>query len=236
MSLGFEGARGFYATIIAATVMRTLMSTLELDPIKALVWSAIVNGVIAVPIMVVMMSPLSDRAIRPRRSFAPYRRPVVVVLMSLSLGVAAADTGESGPPAALQPWTWSAVYKADLLGEDSPRAIAAMDNLNIQVDIDAAALFGWNDTALHGELLSNHGSKFNRLADADKQAALATLTTWFERAPVATTNNRRASRDLEDLELAQKRRLHLPQIRGTVEPRARREHASPLVSAIARTS
>jgi len=84
LSLGFEGARGFYATIIAATVMRTLMSTLELDPVKALVWSAIVNGVIAVPIMVVMMSPLSDRAIRPRRSFAPYRRPVVVVLMSLS--------------------------------------------------------------------------------------------------------------------------------------------------------
>jgi len=37
-----------------------------------------------------------------------------------------------------------------------------MDNLNIQVDIDAAALFGWNDTALHGELLSNHGSKLNR--------------------------------------------------------------------------
>jgi Mn2+/Fe2+ NRAMP family transporter len=31
------------------------MSTLELDPIKALVWSAIVNGVISVPIMVVMM-------------------------------------------------------------------------------------------------------------------------------------------------------------------------------------
>jgi Mn2+/Fe2+ NRAMP family transporter len=31
------------------------MSTMELDPIKALVWSAIVNGVISVPIMVVMM-------------------------------------------------------------------------------------------------------------------------------------------------------------------------------------
>ena len=31
------------------------MSTVEVDPIKALVWSAIVNGVISVPIMVVMM-------------------------------------------------------------------------------------------------------------------------------------------------------------------------------------
>ena len=31
------------------------MSTLEVNPIKALVWSAIVNGIISVPIMVVMM-------------------------------------------------------------------------------------------------------------------------------------------------------------------------------------
>ena len=31
------------------------MSVAELDPIKALVWSAIVNGVISVPIMVVML-------------------------------------------------------------------------------------------------------------------------------------------------------------------------------------
>ena len=55
LSRGFKEARGFYAIIIAATVIGTLMSTLELDPIKALVWSAVVNGVIAVPIMVVMM-------------------------------------------------------------------------------------------------------------------------------------------------------------------------------------
>jgi Mn2+/Fe2+ NRAMP family transporter len=55
LSRGFHEARGFYLIIIAATVMGTLMSTFEVDPIKALVWSAIVNGVISVPIMVVMM-------------------------------------------------------------------------------------------------------------------------------------------------------------------------------------
>lgn len=55
LSRGFKEARGFYVIIIAATAVGTLMSTLEVDPIKALVWSAIVNGVIAVPIMVVMM-------------------------------------------------------------------------------------------------------------------------------------------------------------------------------------
>lgn len=55
LSHGFHEARGFYAIIIAATGIGTLMSVFELDPIKALVWSAIVNGVISVPIMVVMM-------------------------------------------------------------------------------------------------------------------------------------------------------------------------------------
>lgn len=52
---GLREARGFYAIIIAATGIGALMSVFELDPIKALVWSAIVNGVISVPIMVVMM-------------------------------------------------------------------------------------------------------------------------------------------------------------------------------------
>ena len=55
LSRGFHEARGFYVIIVAATVIGTLMSTVEVDPIKALVWSAIVNGVISVPIMVVMM-------------------------------------------------------------------------------------------------------------------------------------------------------------------------------------
>lgn len=55
LSRGFHEARGFYLIIIAATVLGTGMGALEVDPIKALVWSAIVNGVISVPIMVVMM-------------------------------------------------------------------------------------------------------------------------------------------------------------------------------------
>ena len=55
LSHGFHDARGFYLIIIAATVLGTGMGALEVDPIKALVWSAIVNGVISVPIMVVMM-------------------------------------------------------------------------------------------------------------------------------------------------------------------------------------
>ena len=63
LSNGFKDARGFYLIIAMATGLGTLMSLFELDPIKALLWSAIVNGVISVPIMVVMMLIGQSKAI-----------------------------------------------------------------------------------------------------------------------------------------------------------------------------
>ena len=51
----FGEARGFYAVLVCATALGTAIDFTALDPIKALVWSAIANGVIAVPIMAVMM-------------------------------------------------------------------------------------------------------------------------------------------------------------------------------------
>lgn len=55
LSQGFHEARGFYLIIVAATGIGTALSVLDIDPIKALVWSAVVNGVISVPIMIVLM-------------------------------------------------------------------------------------------------------------------------------------------------------------------------------------
>ncbi len=48
-------ARGFYFVISLGTLIGTLIDFTPVDPIKALVWCAVVNGVIAVPIMAVMM-------------------------------------------------------------------------------------------------------------------------------------------------------------------------------------
>lgn len=55
LSHGFHEARGFYSIIIAATGIGALLGYLEVDPMQALVWSAIVNGVISVPIMATLM-------------------------------------------------------------------------------------------------------------------------------------------------------------------------------------
>ena len=48
-------ARAFYGTIIFATLIGIAINFVGLDPVKALFWSAVVNGVIAVPLMIVIM-------------------------------------------------------------------------------------------------------------------------------------------------------------------------------------
>ncbi len=48
-------ARGFYTIVIIATILGVTLNFTPVDPIKALFWSAVINGVIAVPIMAVMM-------------------------------------------------------------------------------------------------------------------------------------------------------------------------------------
>ena len=48
-------AKQFYAIIAISTVLGVGMGFTAIDPIKALYWSAVINGVISVPIMVVMM-------------------------------------------------------------------------------------------------------------------------------------------------------------------------------------
>ncbi len=48
-------AKGFYAVIAIATVFGAAMNFTAIDPIKALFWSAVINGVVAVPVMAMMM-------------------------------------------------------------------------------------------------------------------------------------------------------------------------------------
>ena len=57
----FADAPAFYGAIIVSMVIAILVVFSPLDPIKALFWSAVINGVIAVPIMVAMMLLASRR-------------------------------------------------------------------------------------------------------------------------------------------------------------------------------
>jgi NRAMP (natural resistance-associated macrophage protein)-like metal ion transporter len=59
-------AAGFYAIIVAATIMGVLIDWSPLDPIRALFWSAVLNGLAAVPLMMAMMIVVSRHQVMGR--------------------------------------------------------------------------------------------------------------------------------------------------------------------------
>jgi len=65
-------AVGFYAIIAAATVIGFALGFTHVDPIKMLVWSAVINGVVAVPIMATMMLIISRKKIMGRFTARPW--------------------------------------------------------------------------------------------------------------------------------------------------------------------
>lgn len=60
LDLKLVQAREFYAIIALATLGGVIIDFAPVDPIRALFWSAVVDGVIAVPIMIVMMLLADD--------------------------------------------------------------------------------------------------------------------------------------------------------------------------------
>jgi NRAMP (natural resistance-associated macrophage protein)-like metal ion transporter len=55
-------AKAFYGAIAAAMIIGIGMNLTTIDPIKALFWSAVINGVVAVPVMGMLMHLSSHRA------------------------------------------------------------------------------------------------------------------------------------------------------------------------------
>jgi len=56
-------ARGFYAVITASTVVGLALNLLGVNPIAALVYSAVINGIVAVPLLVLILLVANNRTI-----------------------------------------------------------------------------------------------------------------------------------------------------------------------------
>jgi Mn2+/Fe2+ NRAMP family transporter len=56
-------AKAFYATIALATMIGAAINFSPINPIKALFWSAVINGVVAVPVMATMMLMSANKKI-----------------------------------------------------------------------------------------------------------------------------------------------------------------------------
>jgi NRAMP (natural resistance-associated macrophage protein)-like metal ion transporter len=60
----FSKAKRFYGILTVLTLAGLSLNFLKgIDPIRALVWSAIINGIVAVPVMALMMRMASDRRV-----------------------------------------------------------------------------------------------------------------------------------------------------------------------------
>jgi Mn2+/Fe2+ NRAMP family transporter len=85
-------AKGFYATIVIATLSGTIICFSPLDPIRALFWSAVINGVVAVPVMVMMMLMTSSESVMGKFVVTGMLRWVGWIA-TLAMGAAAAGMG-----------------------------------------------------------------------------------------------------------------------------------------------
>lgn len=83
-------AKGFYAVIVAATLLGTVICFSPLDPIRALFWSAVTNGVVAVPVMMMMMIMTSNEDVMGKFMV---RGPLRIIGWIATLAMAAAATG-----------------------------------------------------------------------------------------------------------------------------------------------
>ena len=67
-------ARAFYAALAASIAIGCTMSLVRIDPVKALFWSAVVNGVAAVPVMALTMRIACRPSIMGRFVLPPFLR------------------------------------------------------------------------------------------------------------------------------------------------------------------
>jgi Mn2+/Fe2+ NRAMP family transporter len=81
----------FYGSIAVATSVGLLLNFMHLDPIKALFWSAVLNGVVAVPVMTLMMILAQNAKVMGKFTLPLYLRIggwiATAVMLIASLGM-----------------------------------------------------------------------------------------------------------------------------------------------------
>jgi NRAMP (natural resistance-associated macrophage protein)-like metal ion transporter len=83
-----RAARAFYAVIAGATALGVLIAFSPIPPMKVLYWSAVVNGVLAAPLMIVMLLIASNKRIMGRLTIS-WRLRVVGWIAAAAMAAAA---------------------------------------------------------------------------------------------------------------------------------------------------
>jgi NRAMP (natural resistance-associated macrophage protein)-like metal ion transporter len=88
LSKKFKQAKGFYLIIATSTIIGLWINFVGVDPIKALIYAAVINGIIAVPLLVVIMKISNDKKILEGRTNGKISN-VVGWITVIIMGVAA---------------------------------------------------------------------------------------------------------------------------------------------------
>jgi NRAMP (natural resistance-associated macrophage protein)-like metal ion transporter len=95
-----KSAVAFYATIALSTIIGALINFSPIDPIKALYWSAVINGVVAVPVMAIMMTMTANPKIMGEFAVTGFVRAVgwvaTAVMAAAGVGLAVATAVGAG--------------------------------------------------------------------------------------------------------------------------------------------
>lgn len=92
LELKFSQAKGFYLVIIFSILVGLLLNFIGVNPIKALYWSAFLNGIIAVPLLFLIMVAGDDKKIMGSETHPMWVRIfgwLAVLSMTAALAVAA---------------------------------------------------------------------------------------------------------------------------------------------------
>ncbi len=79
-------AKGFYAILAIAVLLGMLFNFLNLNPIKALYWTAVINGVVAVPVIAVMLIMTHNRKVMGDFTIPRYLRVMGWMTFAVMLG------------------------------------------------------------------------------------------------------------------------------------------------------
>jgi Mn2+/Fe2+ NRAMP family transporter len=92
-------ARQFYAVIMIATVIGMLINFIGINPIDALFWSAVLNGFIAPPILVLIMFVANDHRVMQKRTNGRAMNVLgwlaTILMFVAAIGLVAVSWGQS---------------------------------------------------------------------------------------------------------------------------------------------
>lgn len=88
LNLKLKRAHGFYGVITVATLVGLLINFIGIDPVKALVFTAVINGIVAVPLLIIIAKIAQNEKIMGFHKSGPLSKTLVWTTMT-AMGFAA---------------------------------------------------------------------------------------------------------------------------------------------------